>query len=107
STCAASFHQPDPWPARTAATLTDFVRVESTLVRAGSAPGPRSAMLIARWILVSFALAAVLIALVGLAFAGSSARIADGVAIAGVDVGGLTPGEARALLERRFDEVAR
>jgi vancomycin resistance protein YoaR len=64
-------------------------------------------MLIARWILVSFALAAVLIALVGLAFAGSSARIADGVAIAGVDVGGLTPGEARALLERRFDEVAR
>ena len=64
-------------------------------------------MLIARWILVSFALAAVLIALVGLAFAGSSARIADGVAIAGVDVGGLTPREARALLERRFDEVAR
>jgi vancomycin resistance protein YoaR len=64
-------------------------------------------MLIARWILVSLALAAVLIALVGLAFAGSSARIADGVAIAGVDVGGLTPREARALLERRFDEVAR
>jgi vancomycin resistance protein YoaR len=82
------------------------VRVESTLVRAGSAPGQRSAKLIARWILVSIAIVAVLIALVGLAFAGSTARLADGVAIAGVDVGGLTPQEARALLERRFDEVA-
>ena len=63
--------------------------------------------MIVRWILVAFALVAVLIALVGLAFAGSTARLADGVAIAGVDVGGLTPQEARALLERRFDEVAR
>jgi vancomycin resistance protein YoaR len=83
------------------------VRVESTLVSAGSAPGQRSARLIARWILVSIALLAVLIALVGLAFAGSTARLADGVAIAGVDVGGLTPKQARVLLERRFDQVAR
>jgi len=58
-------------------------------------------------VLVSLALLAVLVALIGLAFAGSSARIADGVAIAGVDVGGLTPKEARTLLERRFDRVAR
>jgi vancomycin resistance protein YoaR len=58
-------------------------------------------------VLVSLALAAVLAALVGLAFAGSPARIADGVEIAGVDVGGLTPKEARLLLERRFDRVAR
>jgi vancomycin resistance protein YoaR len=56
---------------------------------------------------VSIALVAVLAALVGLAFAGSPARIADGVEIAGVDVGGLTPKEARLLLERRFDRVAR
>jgi vancomycin resistance protein YoaR len=56
---------------------------------------------------VTLALLAVLIALVGFAFAGSSARLADGVAIAGVDVGGLTPKEARVLLERRFDNVAR
>ena len=62
---------------------------------------------VARWVLVSLALLAVLVALVGLAFAGSPARIADGVAIAGVDVGGLTQEEARALLERRFDRVAR
>ena len=83
------------------------MRVESTLVRAGSAPGQRSARLIARWILVSIALLAVLVALVGLAFAGSTARLADGVAIAGVDVGGLTPKQARVLLERRFEQVAR
>jgi len=75
-------------------------------VRAGTAPG-RSAGLIARWVLVSLALLAVLVALIGLAFAGSSARIADGVAIAGIEVGGLTPKEARALLEQRFDRVAR
>ncbi len=71
------------------------------------AGGERSARLIARWALVSLALLAVVIALVGLAFAGSAARIAEGVAIAGVDVGGLAPKEAQALLERRFDNVAR
>ena len=63
--------------------------------------------LVARWILVSLALLAVVTALVGLAFAGSSARIAEGVHIAGVDVGGLTPKEAQALLESRFERVAR
>jgi vancomycin resistance protein YoaR len=91
--------------AGTAATLTDFVRLEATSVHAGTAPG-RSARLLARWVLVSLALVAVLAALVGLAFAGSPTRIAEGVAIAGVDVGGLTPTQARSLLERRFDRVA-
>jgi vancomycin resistance protein YoaR len=51
------------------------------------------------------AIVAVLAALtgvvVGLAFAGSPERLADGVRIAGVDVGGLTPRDARAVLERR------
>ena len=63
--------------------------------------------LVARWILVSLALLAVVTALVGLAFAGSSARIAEGVHIAGVDVSGLTQKEAQALLESRFERVAR
>jgi vancomycin resistance protein YoaR len=42
----------------------------------------------------------------GLAFAGSPERLPDGTQIAGVDVAGLTPGQARALLERRERERA-
>ena len=81
------------------------MRVDATPVRA-RVPD-RSARLIARWVLVSLALIAVLTALVGLAFAGSTVRIADGVQIAGVDVGGLTKQEARALLVSRFERVER
>jgi vancomycin resistance protein YoaR len=42
----------------------------------------------------------------GLAFAGSPGRIAEGVSVAGVDVGGLTAGEATAKLEARARAVA-
>jgi vancomycin resistance protein YoaR len=81
------------------------VRGDATSLR--GRPAPLDARVVARWTLVSLALAAVLAALVGLAFAGSQARIAEGVAIAGIDVGGLTHKEARTLLETRFDRVAR
>lgn len=81
------------------------MRVDATSVRAGVPD--RSVRFVVRWVVVSLALLAVLAALVGLAFAGSPVRIAEGVQIAGVDVGGLTQKEARALLESRFDRVAR
>jgi vancomycin resistance protein YoaR len=42
----------------------------------------------------------------GLVFAGSPSRLADGVRIAGIDVGGKTPGEARAVLDRKARELA-
>jgi vancomycin resistance protein YoaR len=42
----------------------------------------------------------------GLAFAGSPGRIAEGVSVAGVDLGGLTPGDATAKLEARARAVA-
>ena len=42
----------------------------------------------------------------GLAFAGSPSRIANGVRIAGVDVGGKTPHQARSILERRAEALA-
>jgi vancomycin resistance protein YoaR len=42
----------------------------------------------------------------GVVFAGSSERIAAGVSVAGVDVGGLSPKEARTLLERRAKSLA-
>ena len=44
--------------------------------------------------------------LFGLAFAGSPTQLAEGVTVAGVDVGGLTRTEARSLLEQRYDKVA-
>jgi vancomycin resistance protein YoaR len=43
----------------------------------------------------------------GLAFAGSPERLPAGTQIAGVDVAGLTPGEARRRLERRSRELGR
>jgi len=42
----------------------------------------------------------------GLAFAGSPSRLASGVRIAGVDVGGKTPHQARSILQRRADALA-
>jgi vancomycin resistance protein YoaR len=40
----------------------------------------------------------------GLAFAGSPERLPEGTTIAGIDVAGLTPGDARRMLERRARE---
>lgn len=80
------------------------MRVEATSI--GAAARARSAHL-ARVLLVVLALALVLASLVGLAFAGSTARLAEGVAIAGVDVGGLTAAEAERVLEERFARIAR
>jgi vancomycin resistance protein YoaR len=51
-------------------------------------------------------LAALAAIALGLAFAGSPSRLAGGVQIAGLDVGGKTPREARALLERKAEELA-
>jgi vancomycin resistance protein YoaR len=81
------------------------VGIDATPVRAGVPDN--SVRLVARWVIVSLALLAVLTALVGLAFAGSPVRIAEGVQIAGVDVGGLTKAEARTELQRRFERIAR
>jgi vancomycin resistance protein YoaR len=53
---------------------------------------------------VGFAVLAV--AVLWVAFAGSASRIAEGVSIAGVDVSGMTPSQARVELERRAAVVA-
>jgi vancomycin resistance protein YoaR len=80
-------------------------------VQATSIPRPvarrRTRATIVRAVVVTGLLVAVLAALVGLAFAGSSARLAEGVTIAGIDVGGLTRAEALKVLENRADRVAR
>jgi vancomycin resistance protein YoaR len=60
---------------------------------------------VGRSLVVATAIAAVAV-VVGLVFAGSTAKIPSGVRVAGVDVGGLTPVQAQDLLERRARDVA-
>ena len=57
-------------------------------------------------IVIVAVLAALAGMVLGLAFAGSPSRLANGVRIAGVDVGGKTPHQARSILERRADALA-
>ena len=61
--------------------------VHATSVRANAARR-NPARVIARWVVVSAALFAVVSALFGLAFAGSPARLAEGVTVAGVGSAG-------------------
>jgi vancomycin resistance protein YoaR len=51
-------------------------------------------------------LAALAVTVLGLAFAGSPNRLADGIRVAGVDVGGMTPGRAKSVLEERSQALA-
>jgi vancomycin resistance protein YoaR len=60
-----------------------------------------------RTLVAATGLLALIGCLLGLAFAGSSGRIAEGVTIAGVDVGGLDRAEARAQLEERWSALER
>jgi vancomycin resistance protein YoaR len=54
------------------------------------------------------AAAAVVVAMgLGLIFAGSSDKLANGTRIAGIDVGGLTPAAAQRLLEQRSQRLSR
>jgi vancomycin resistance protein YoaR len=52
------------------------------------------------------AIAALAAVVLGLAFAGSPSRIADGVRIAGVDVGGMTTKQAERILREKADSLA-
>jgi vancomycin resistance protein YoaR len=60
-----------------------------------------------RWTLGALAVAAAGFLAFGIVFAGSPAKLAQGVSIDGIDVGGLTPKQARQLLARRFEDVQR
>jgi vancomycin resistance protein YoaR len=64
------------------------------------------ARLLWQWSLAVGSILALSGTLLGLAFAGSPERLPAGSQIAGVDVAGLTPGDARAMLERRERELA-
>ena len=66
----------------------------------------RSRRILVQRLLALTAVVVVAGVVLGLAFAGSPGRIADGVTVSGVDVGGLTPGEATAKLKARSQAVA-
>jgi vancomycin resistance protein YoaR len=59
-----------------------------------------------QWSLLLVTLLVLAGTVLGLAFAGSPERLPEGTKIAGVDVAGLTPGDATALLQRRERERA-
>ena len=63
------------------------------------------ARLALRWALAIGAVVAVVAALVGVLYAGSPERLAEGVTIAGVDVGGLTTDKAVATLQARAKKL--
>ncbi|HEY3182479.1 MAG TPA: VanW family protein [Gaiellaceae bacterium] len=49
---------------------------------------------------------AAIVLMLGFAFAGSPEKLAEGTTIVGIDVGGLSPTDARALLEKRAQRLA-
>jgi vancomycin resistance protein YoaR len=80
------------------------VRADSPLFASSARRGrARSALLSAAFLAGAVLLVGVLL---GLAFSGSPSKLAEGTHIAGVDVGGMTRGEAVATLERRYRSVS-
>jgi vancomycin resistance protein YoaR len=79
-------------------------RPRPRVVRSRRRPPARSRNL-RRLVLPLVGLLGAVALLIGLAFAGSPAKLADGVRIGGVDVGGLTPTEAEAVLQARSTEL--
>jgi vancomycin resistance protein YoaR len=63
------------------------------------------ARLIAQWVALVATLLALSGAVLGIAFAGSPESLPEGTSIAGVDVSGMTPADARAMLERRAEKL--
>ena len=60
-----------------------------------------------QWGLLVAALLVLSSAVLGIAFAGSPETLPAGTSISGVDVAGMTPGDARTMLERRSDKLDR
>ena len=60
-----------------------------------------------QWGLLVAALLVLSSAVLGIAFAGSPETLPAGTSISGVDVAGMTPGDARTMLEQRSDKLDR
>ncbi len=81
------------------------MRADVTTAGVGARPA-RPTWVVLRRGGIGLALLLAVAALVGLAFAGPRSQLAPGIAIAGVDVGGMNVDEARAVLAARSRELA-
>ncbi len=81
------------------------MHIESPIYRSGVRRRRFSSTNALRWLIVAAAGFAVLVVLVGVAFAGSSGTLASGTRIAGIDVGGLTENEAAQMLTAKARSV--
>jgi vancomycin resistance protein YoaR len=77
------------------------VRAETTIYRARTRRRRRQSVVLLQRAAVVIVVLAGVVAIVGLAFAGSSGKLAGGTTIGGLDVGGLTPQKAIATLRAR------
>jgi vancomycin resistance protein YoaR len=83
------------------------VRSESTIYRPGVRQHKSSRRIALRRAIFLTTAVGLLALLLGLAFAGSRSALAAGTTVAGVDVGGLSEGEAVRLLSARAEDVER
>jgi vancomycin resistance protein YoaR len=60
-----------------------------------------------RWVVLAVAAVIAVAVVVGVVYAGSSSRLAEGVYVAGMDVGGMTPEQATVFLARRAEQLER
>src|SRR5262249_52049626 len=81
------------------------VEASTRVVRVRRRPA-RTRRLVVRWTVLGLAVLLAAAVITGLALAGSSGRLAGGVRVAGVDVSGLSPGEARLELRERARQLA-
>ena len=77
------------------------MRAETTIYRARASRRRRLSVVALQWGAVVLAVLLVIVGVVGVAFAGSPAKLAGGTRIAGLDVGGLTEAQAVAKLRAR------
>jgi vancomycin resistance protein YoaR len=77
------------------------VRAETTIYRARASRRRRQSIVALQWGGVTLVGLLAIVGIVGLAFAGSAAKLAGGTKIAGLDVGGLTEAQAAAKLRAR------
>jgi vancomycin resistance protein YoaR len=95
------WHRTDSALPATTGRMRASVRAETTIYQARARRRRRQSVIVLQRVGVVVVLLAAVVGLVGLVFAGSSAKLAGGTKIGGLDVGGLTEQQAIAKLRAR------